>query len=196
MNQGGPPAAAPGGPNAGGAPGGASDMGARGAGDMGRGRDSASETEPGAGAMQDERGAPGDRPSLSAEGKGDLETGDKTGTKAEGKGDLETGGKTNATAEGRRDDKVAKSVELERQQVSKVRRHFSQNKPRVKSIDKTEVRVSIGIALPGAIALYDLPPDVIVVAGACPIKYFVWGNDIVLVNSCTREVVEIIAGVA
>jgi hypothetical protein len=32
--------------------------------------------------------------------------------------------------------------------------------------------------------------------GACPIKYFVWGDDIVLVDSCTREVVEIIVGVA
>jgi hypothetical protein len=38
--------------------------------------------------------------------------------------------------------------------------------------------------------------DVIVVSGACPIKYFVWGDDIVLVDSCTREVVEIIVGVA
>jgi hypothetical protein len=37
---------------------------------------------------------------------------------------------------------------------------------------------------------------VIVVSGACPIKYFVWGEDIVLVDSCTREVVEIIVGVA
>jgi len=33
-------------------------------------------------------------------------------------------------------------------------------------------------------------------SGACPIKYFVWDDDIVLVDSCTREVVEIISGVA
>jgi hypothetical protein len=63
-------------------------------------------------------------------------------------------------------------------------------------IEKSRVSVSIGVALPAAVALYDLPPDVIVVSGACPIKYFVWGDDIVLVDSCTRHVVEIIPGVA
>ena len=144
-----------------------------------------------------------------AEGKGDLETGGKSGTKAEGKSDLETGGqagteaqsdrdkgKSGSTAEGQKPSKSGKSVRLESQQVSKVKTYFSQHKPSVKAIDRDDVSVSIGIALPGAIALYDLPPDVIVVSGPCPIKYFVWDDDIVLVDSCTREVVEIIAGVA
>ena len=40
------------------------------------------------------------------------------------------------------------------------------------------------------------PLEVIVVSGACPIKYFVWDDDIVLVDSCSREVIEIIADVA
>jgi hypothetical protein len=56
--------------------------------------------------------------------------------------------------------------------------------------------VSIGIGIPASIALYDLPPDLVVVAGACPVDFFVWGDDIVLVDSCTREVVEIIPDVA
>ena len=145
-----------------------------------------------------------------AEGQGDLETRGEAGAKAEGKGDLETRGeagakaendvdaegKAGATAEGQKPGKSGKSVRLESQQVSKVKTYFSQNKPRVKAIDKDEIAISIGIALPGAIALYDLPPDVIVVGGPCPIRYFVWGDDIVLVDSCTREVVEIIVGVA
>jgi hypothetical protein len=225
MDQGGPPAAAPG----------AGASGTDGAPDLGP-------SGPPAGATQEDLGGPGltgpkgDRPGMSAEtegsaegkagakaeGKGDLETGGKAGAEAEGeaggkagataegKGDLETGGKAGAktegdigaegkagtTAEGQTPGKAGKSVRLESQQVSKVQTYFSQNKPSVKSIDKTEVSVSIGIALPGVIALYDLPPDVIVVGGPCPIKYFVWGDDIVLVDSCTREVVEIIVGVA
>lgn len=168
-------------------------------------------------------GPKGNQPSMSAEGdgksegkqgpktgsKGNLGTGGQTGTKAEGKGNLETGGqagsqaegdsvsgKTGSTAQGQKSGKAGKSVRLEAQQVSKVKTYFSVHKPRVKAIDKTEVSVSIGIALPGAIALYDLPPDVIVVGGPCPIKYFVWDDDIVLVDSCTREVVEILADVA
>lgn len=144
-----------------------------------------------------------------AEGKDDPDTVNKAGAKAEGKGDRESGetssraegdtgasGKTGRTAEDQKPGKSGKSVRLESQQVSKMRTYFSQNKPRVKAIDKDRVSVSIGIALPGTIALYDLPPNVIVVGGPCPIKYFVWGDDIVLVDSCTREVVEVIVGVA
>jgi hypothetical protein len=78
--------------------------------------------------------------------------------------------------------------------ANKVKTHFSQHRPNVKSVSKTEVSVSVGVALPSAIVLYDLPPDIIVVEGGCPIKYFLWGDDtIVLVDSCTREVVELIA---
>jgi Protein of unknown function (DUF1236) len=129
-----------------------------------------------------------------AKGKGDLETGGQAGSQAEG--DRGASGKTGSTVEGQKAGKGGKSARLESQQVSKVKSHFSQNKPRVKTIAKNEVSVSIGIAVPGTIALYDLPPDVIVVGGPCPIRYFVWGDDIVLVDSCTREVVEIIVGVA
>ena len=77
-----------------------------------------------------------------------------------------------------------------------MRSYFNEHKPSAHRVDRDEISVSIGIALPGAIALYDLPPDVIVVSGACPIKYFVWDDDIVLVDSCSREVIEIIADVA
>jgi hypothetical protein len=87
-----------------------------------------------------------------------------------------------------------KSARVDREQVDKARTYFRQNKPSVKSVDRTEISVSIGATLPSGIVLYDAP-DVIVVSGACPIKYFVWGDDVVLVDSCTREVVEIIVGV-
>lgn len=87
-----------------------------------------------------------------------------------------------------------KSARIDREQVDKARTYFRQNKPSVKSVDRTEISVSIGAPLPGGIVLYDAP-DVIIVSGGCPIKYFVWGEDVVLVDSCTREVVEIIVGV-
>lgn len=164
----------------------------------------------------------GGKAGATAEGKGEVETGDKAGAKAEGdveaegkagakaegdaeaegkagakaEDDVEAEGKAGAAAESEKAGKPGKSVRLESQQISKVKTYFTQHKPTVKSIDKTKVSVSIGVALPAAIVLYDLPPDVIVVGGPCPIKYFVWGDDIVLVDSCTREVVEIIVGVA
>jgi hypothetical protein len=114
------------------------------------------------------------------------------------KGSMPEDRKSGAAAEGKDDAKAkaGKSVRLESKDVSKVKSHFSQNKPNAKRVDKDDVSVSIGIGLPPAIVLYDLPAGVIVVSGPCPVQYFVWGDDIVLVDSCTREVVEIIAGVA
>jgi hypothetical protein len=88
--------------------------------------------------------------------------------------------------------KAGTSVKLSSEQVSKVKTHFGEHKPNVKAVSKTEVSVSVGIAIPATVILYDLPPDIIVVEGGCPIKYFLWGDDIVLVDSCTRAVVEII----
>jgi Protein of unknown function (DUF1236) len=117
--------------------------------------------------------------------KGETKTEGKTGaTTSEGKTGATADTKTETSAEGGKKAKV---------DANKVKTHFSQHRPNVKSVSKTEVSVSVGVALPSAIVLYDLPPDIIVIEGGCPIKYFLWGDDtIVLVDSCTREVVELI----
>lgn len=88
------------------------------------------------------------------------------------------------------------TAKVEPQQIQKVKTYFTTHKPDVKRVDRSAVSVSIGIALPTFIALYPLPPDVVVVIGSCPLEYFVWDEDIVLVDSCSREVVEIIVGAA
>jgi hypothetical protein len=132
------------------------------------------------------------------EGKSGKMTEGQPGAATEGKTGGTTEGKTGTTTEGKAETQgsTGKSVKLESQQVSKVKSYFAEHKPSVQRIEKSRVSVSIGVALPAAVVLYDLPPDVIVVSGACPIKYFVWDDDIVLVDSCTRQVVEIIPGVA
>ena len=131
----------------------------------------------------------------AAKSDSDMTTGGKAGANADGQANT---GKQGATAEGQTqtDGKAGGKTKLGSQEVGKVRSYFHNNKPRANRVDRNEVNVSIGIALPGTIALYDLPPDVIVVEGACPIKYFVWDDDVVLVDSCSRQVVEIIVDVA
>jgi hypothetical protein len=180
---------------------------------------SATESRPGAepgkaAGQKDKSGSPGkaakeettktgkDDATAKTKDKATTRTEDKAGTSAEGKtateGKTRTEDKAGSAAEGGTgagEGKAGKSARLEPQQTSKVKSYFSQHRPTVKSIDRTEVSVSIGVAIPGAIALYDLPPDIIVVEGGCPIQYFVWDDDVVLVDSCTREVVEIIIGV-
>ena len=160
---------------------------------------------PGTGDKAKGKSAEGTMPSED-KGSKDAKAGDKSegqgGNTAEGKSGTEEDAsgksKAGATAEGKgdRQDRPGKSVRLESKDVSKVRTYFSQHRPSAQRIDRNQVSVSIGVGIPSAIVLYELPPDVIVVTGACPIKYFVWEDDIVLVDSCTREVVEIISGVA
>ena len=103
---------------------------------------------------------------------------------------------TAESTESKTGDKGGTAAKVEPQQVQKVKTYFTAHKPDVKRVDRGAVSVSIGIALPAFIVLYSLPPDVVVVIGDCPLEYFVWGEDIVLVDSCSREVVDIIVGAA
>ena len=64
----------------------------------------------------------------------------------------------------------------------------------MKRVDRDRVSVSIGVAIAGEIALYPLPAGVVVVAD-CPLKFFLWGNDVVIVDSCSREVVDIVPNI-
>jgi hypothetical protein len=89
-------------------------------------------------------------------------------------------------------DRKGGAVKMSSDQKQKVRTYFSEHRPTAKRIDKSEVRVSIGVGIPAGIALAPLPPDVVLVAANCPLQYFLWGDDVVLVDSCSREVVDII----
>jgi Protein of unknown function (DUF1236) len=152
---------------------------------------SAQERKPSEGKMTEQQ-KPNEGASTSESKSGKMTEG-QPGAATEGKATTE--GKSGTTAEGKAGTE-GKSVKLQSQDVSKVKSYFSEHKPSVQRIEKSRVSVSIGVALPATVVLYDLPPDVIVVHGACPIKYFLWGDDVVLVDSCTRHVVEIIPGVA
>jgi Protein of unknown function (DUF1236) len=154
---------------------------------------SAQERKPSEGKMTEQQKA--NEGASTSEGKSGKMTEGKPGAATEGKTGATTEGKPGTTAEGKAGTE-GKSVKLQSQDVSKVKSYFSEHKPSVQRIEKSRVSVSIGVALPATVVLYDLPPDVIVVHGACPIKYFLWGDDVVLVDSCTRDVVEIIPGVA
>jgi Protein of unknown function (DUF1236) len=154
---------------------------------------SAQEGKPSEGKMTEQQKA--NEGTSTSEGKTGKMTEGQSGAATEGRTGATTEGKTGTTAEGKA-DASGKSAKLQSQEVSKVKSYFSEHKPSVQRIEKSRVSVSIGVALPATVALYALPTDVIVVHGACPIKYFVWGDDIVLVDSCTRHVVEIIPGVA
>lgn len=89
-----------------------------------------------------------------------------------------------------------KAAKIEPKQVEKVKTYFHEHKPSVKRVERSAVSVSIGIAIPGAIVLYPVPSEIVEITGGCPLEYFVWEDDVVLVDSCSREVVDIIPGAA
>jgi hypothetical protein len=125
-----------------------------------------------------------------AEVEGDAKTGEaKTG--AEMEGDAKTG----ATEKGMKDGEGKAAVKVEPEQKTKITSYFRENKPDVKVVEKSSLSVSIGIVVPAAISLHPLPADIIVVAGDCSLLYFLWGSDLVLVDSCSRHVVDIIPGI-
>jgi hypothetical protein len=133
-----------------------------------------------------------DEPAQPDEKAAEAETETAPGPEAEAEAQAE------ADARAETEARTETTVELEQQQVTQIKQYFSQHRPQAKSVSKSAVSVSIGIAVPGTVTLYPLPPalrTVVVIAPDCPLHYFVWGPDIVLVGSCTREVVEIIYGV-
>jgi hypothetical protein len=87
------------------------------------------------------------------------------------------------------------TARIDSEQKEKVRSYFSKERPTANRVEKGRVRVSIGIGIPASIVLAPLPAGIVVVAGNCPLQYFVWGDDIVLVDSCSRHVVDIIPNI-
>ena len=85
-----------------------------------------------------------------------------------------------------------KRAQFEPRDKEKVRTYFSEHKPNVTRVDRDRVRVSLGVGIPAAIALYPLPGGIVVAAADCPLQYFLWGDDAVIVDSCSREVVDIV----
>src|SRR4029078_6563258 len=191
------PAAQPSSPGGGNSPGGMTQ----------RGEDAGEHTkEPGATTDRDHKAArsdrepsgksaesegPGDRDRKSAESKKEI---DRKSAETRDKDRMDRDRKSAETGDGdriERDHKGA-TVKIDADQKQKVRTYFSEHRPTAKGTDKSDVRVSIGIGIPAGIVLAPLPPDIVVVAADCPLQYFLWGDDVVLVDSCSREVVDII----
>jgi hypothetical protein len=107
----------------------------------------------------------------------------------------ETGDRDRTDGDGKADERKGASAKIDTNQKQKVRTYFSEHRPTAKRVDKSKVSVSIGIGIPAFISLAPLPPDIVVVAADCPLQYFLWGDDVVLVDSCSREVVDIIPNI-
>jgi hypothetical protein len=151
---------------------------------------------------RDGKAAEGSKDVKSDRGREAADTKDRAGDKAaerQGKDDKSsTGGDkdgTTAESRGEKDSKGdRKRAQFEPRDKEKVRSYFREHKPNVKRVDRDRVSVSIGVAIPGEIALYPLPAGVVVVAD-CPLQFFLWGNDVVIVDSCSREVVDIVPNI-
>lgn len=156
------------------------------------------------------------------QGQGSAETGGSAGADTQAKGSAETQtksqaqgqaktegqaqSKTEGSAEGKTQSQAKTGsssgssetkTEITSKQKTEIKQYFTKNKVSVKSVEVSKVDVSIGVAVPSFVVLHPLPPAIVVSAPAdCPYHYFVWGDDIVIVESCNRTVVEIIVNIA
>jgi hypothetical protein len=117
---------------------------------------------------------------------------------AEGKAGADT--KTTAGAETKAGASSEAKVELNQEQKTEIKQFFTENTTVIQSapkIERTAVSVSVGVAIPTHIELVPLPSAIVVdVPSDCELMYFVWGPDVVIVDDCSRRVVEIIVNVA
>jgi hypothetical protein len=163
--------------------------------------------EPGEAKDQRDRKAAGtdrtpDKKAAEREGRGDRDARDRDSDRksAESKSDVDrksadSGDRDRMDRDGKSSDREGATAKIDAGQKQKMRTYFSENKPRGARIDKDDVSVSIGIGIPASIALTPVPPDIVIVAADCPLQYFLWGDDVVLVDSCSREVVDIIPSI-
>jgi hypothetical protein len=117
---------------------------------------------------------------------------------AEGKAGADT--KTTAGADTKAGASSEAKVELNQEQKTEIKQFFTENTTVIQSapkIERTAVSVSVGVAIPTHIELVPLPSAIVVDAPSdCELMYFVWGSDVVIVDDCSRRVVEIIVNVA
>jgi hypothetical protein len=133
----------------------------------------------------------GDKDQMDRDRKS-AETGDKDQMDRDRKS-AETGDRDQMDRDRKAGDRT--TAKIDSGEKEKVRTYFSQHRPTANRVEKSRVSVSIGVALPTGIVLAPLPPTIIVAAADCPLQYFVWGDDVVLVDSCSREVVDIIPNI-
>lgn len=110
----------------------------------------------------------------------------------------DSGATTRRETEESESDSQAK-VELDQEQKTEIKQYFTEHKtviegaPRVK---KSAISVSVGVAVPQYVELVPLPEVIVVeVPSSCPLLYFIWDDDLVIVDRCTRRVVEVITDI-
>jgi hypothetical protein len=103
----------------------------------------------------------------------------------------------NREAQGSRGSDTDVSVKFSSEHKTKVRSYFKKNRVTVDPVERASISVSVGGTVPQHITLHPLPQTIVVdLPPDAEYHYFVWGNDIVIVDARTHVVVEILYDVA
>jgi hypothetical protein len=133
-----------------------------------------------------------------ADGELKAQSGTKTDDTAGATGESTAGAEGKAGAEAKASSEG--KIELNEEQKTEIKQYFTQNTTVIQNapkVERTAVSVSVGVAIPTHVRLVPLPAAIVVAAPSdCELMYFVWGSDVVIVDDCSRRVVEIIVNVA
>lgn len=148
------------------------------------------------GSAQSERGSTGAK--TKSEARGSAETRQS--------GDSDSRNRATGESGSQRDDSKrdrakrggdSRQAEFSSKQQTQVRTYFQKNKVSVEPVKEVNISISVGTAVPSHIHLHPLPATIFVgVPNDREYVYFVYRNDIIVVDADTHQIVYVIPNVA
>lgn len=134
----------------------------------------------GQGERKDEPGARGER-------------GDRDGRVGQGERRQEPGARGEERGERSQAREGGRAAQLSADQRTRIHQSLFRGRAEVRRLDKVDFAVRVGVAVPRTVVFYDLPADIVEIVPAYrAYKYFLVGDEIVIVDPATYEIVDVI----
>jgi hypothetical protein len=103
------------------------------------------------------------------------------------------GGERGERSQAREGREGGRPAQLSADQRTRIHQSLFRGRTEVRRLDKVEFAVRVGVTVPRTVVFYDLPADIVEIVPAYrAYKYFLVGDEIVIVDPATYEIVDVI----
>jgi hypothetical protein len=121
------------------------------------------------------------------------ERGDRDGRVGQGERRQEPGVRGEERGERSQAREGGRPAQLSADQRTRVHQSLFRGRAEVRRLDKVDFAVRVGVTVPRTVVFYDLPADIVEIVPAYrAYKYFLVGDEIVIVDPATYEIVDVI----
>jgi uncharacterized protein DUF1236 len=123
------------------------------------------------------------------------ERGDRDGRVGQGERWEEPGvrGERGERSQAREGREGGRPAQLSADQRTRIHQSLFRGRAEVRRLDKVDFAVRVGVTVPRTVVFYDLPADIVEIVPAYrAYKYFLVGDEIVIVDPATYEIVDVI----